>query len=89
MAVLWPHIPVKIFTFCMMYTTLMLNISWNPVLHIFPMDTNVICANPSKMCPLWAPTGIWGNARLRAMDECIWPPLSSPTVMVGGMFDVC
>ena len=65
-----------------MCTDLLLNIDWPPASFILPMDINVLCVRPVRICPLRVVPEIFGSASLHAMYDCVWLPLGSPTVIV-------
>ena len=66
-----------------MDTHFLSNIAWHTMSHIFPMESNVMCANHGKIFPLGAATEGWGNAILNDMDDSMRPLLGSPKVMGG------
>ena len=68
----------------MMDTNLLSNVAWYLASHLFPMDINLLCDNPDRMCPLWDSDGSWGNAITYAKDDCMRPLLGITTLMGGG-----
>ena len=88
--VLYSRVTVRTsFPFHRMYTAFLLNIEWNHISRIFPIDTNVLCDNSGKTCLLQMATGSCCNTILPAIDEYMRPPLGIPAVIRGGGGRAC